>query len=126
VRPGGEGAEECRRPQPARLRRHAGHASDIDAAKAMIEVLVPPEAFQTAERAYWQQVLSPEAWSLGSGDGNRGEEALRYAARTDVAMSHDDRALGRQEPAGARPARQLGPVGVQVEPDRGGRVRGQF
>jgi hypothetical protein len=77
----------------------------FDIAKTMIWVFPPLDAaFQPAERAYLRQVLSPAAWSLGHGDGNRGEEALRHAARGKVTMSHDYRALGRQKSVGARPA----------------------
>jgi GT2 family glycosyltransferase len=55
---------------------------------------------------------------LGQGDGDRGEETLRGAARAEVAAGHDDGAGDRLEAVRVRPAGQLGAIRVQVEADR--------
>ena len=76
--------------------RPASKKLHVKVCRSSVTICVPPGCRQ--------QVLSPDACSLGHGDGNRGEQALWYAARGEVTTSHDDRALGRQKSAGARPA----------------------
>ena len=60
----------------------------------------------------------------GEGHGDRGEEVTRGAARRPVAVGHDRVPRDWLQATRERPARQLGPVGVQIEAERAVRLCG--